>query len=211
MRRLPGLMIGLLMFGVAVAIMVRSALGLSPWEVFHQGVSVRTGVPIGTVSILVGVPVLLLWLPLREPPGIGTVLNILTIGATTNLVLSVLPPTSWLPLQLGYMGVGIALFAVGSGLYLSADLGPGPRDGLMTGIHRRFGWRISLVRGALELSVLAVGWAFGGTVGLGTILFALLIGPLVELSLRVFDRHGRVIRRTGAAGTEAVPVPAASV
>jgi uncharacterized membrane protein YczE len=174
--------------------------------VFHQGISVRTGIPIGTVSILVGVPILLAWLPLRATPGIGTVLNILTIGLTTNAVLPLIPEPTDLAVRLAFMLVGIGLFGLGSGLYLSADLGPGPRDGLMTGLHRRFGWRIAYVRTGIELAVLAVGFVLGGTIGLGTLLFAFGIGPMVELSLRIFDREGRVMRRRATA--EPVGIPA---
>ena len=210
LRRLPGLMLGLVCVGIGVAVMVRSNLGLSPWEVFHQGISVRTGIQIGTVSILVGVPILLAWLPLRERPGIGTVMNIATIGLTTNVALGVLPERVDTPVQVAFMLTGLALYGVGSGLYLGADLGPGPRDGLMTGLHHRYGWRIAPVRTALEVSVLVAGFLLGGTVGLGTLLFALTIGPMVALSLRVFDRDGRVMRRRTARDVEPIPLEGAA-
>ncbi|HSR14943.1 MAG TPA: hypothetical protein VLL51_04285 [Gemmatimonadales bacterium] len=202
--RLPGLLLGLVLFGAGVAFMVASGLGLSPWEVLHQGLSIRTGIQIGTVSILLGIVVLLLWVPIGERPGIGTVTNILVIGTTTNIVLDWLPdlppfaPQATDALDLAarslLLGGGILAIALGSGLYLGADLGPGPRDGLMTGLHRRYGWSIRRVRTALEVGVLVVGFLLGGTVGIGTILFAVTIGPLVQAILGLTDREGRLDR-----------------
>jgi uncharacterized membrane protein YczE len=195
LRRLPGLLLGLVLFGVGIALMAASGLGLGPWEVLHQGIANRTGLALGTVSILVGIPVLALWWPLGERPGIGTVLNIALIGVATNLTLPLLPrPTDALP-QLAMSVGGVVVIGLGSGLYLAADLGPGPRDGLMTGLHHRFGWSIRRARTGVELIVLVVGFLLGGTVGLGTILFAFGIGPVVQAFLRVFDREGRVTRR----------------
>jgi uncharacterized membrane protein YczE len=193
--RLPKLVLGLLLFGLGIAVMVQANMGLSPWEVFHQGISRLTGMPLGTVSILVGIPILAAWWPLGERPGVGTVLNILLIGTATNVGIAVIPAPDALAVRVVMMLAGVATIAVGSGLYLASDLGPGPRDGLMTGLHLRFGWSIRRARTAIELSVLLVGWIMGGTVGLGTIVFALGIGPLVQLALRVFDREGRVSRR----------------
>ncbi len=175
--------------------MVQADMGLSPWEVFHQGISRLTGIPLGTVSILVGIPILAAWWPLGERPGVGTVLNILLIGTATNVGIAVIPAPDALALRVAMMLGGVLTIAVGSGLYLASDLGPGPRDGLMTGLHLRFGWSIRRARTAIELSVLLLGWLMGGTVGLGTVVFALGIGPLVQLALRVFDREGRVSRR----------------
>lgn len=194
-RRLPGLLVGLVLFGVGIAVMAASGLGLGPWEAFHQGISTRTGIPLGTVSILVGIPVLALWWPLGERPGIGTILNIALIGTATNVALPLLPePTDPLP-QLAMSVAGVLTIGLGSGLYLAADLGPGPRDGLMTGLHHRFGWSIRRSRTAIEVLVLVAGFLLGGTIGLGTILFAFGIGPVVQVFLRVFDREGRVARR----------------
>jgi uncharacterized membrane protein YczE len=194
-RRLPGLLVGLVLFGVGIALMAASGLGLGPWEVLHQGIANRTGLALGTVSILVGIPVLALWWPLGERPGIGTILNIALIGVATNLTLPLLPrPTDALS-QLAMSVGGVLVIGMGSGLYLAADLGPGPRDGLMTGLHHRFGWSIRRARTGIELIVLVVGFLLGGTVGLGTILFAFGIGPVVQAFLRVFDREGRVTRR----------------
>jgi uncharacterized membrane protein YczE len=200
--RLPGLIVGLIVFGVGVAFMARAGLGLGPWEAFHQGISRLTGLELGTVSILVGIPILAAWWPLGERPGVGTVLNIAFIGTATNVALSVVPPATALPAELAMMLGGVVTIAIGSGLYLASDLGPGPRDGLMTGLHVRFGWPIHRARTLIELTVLLAGFLLGGTIGLGTVVFALAIGPLVQVSLRVFDREGRVSRRRRAA-TEA--------
>ena len=197
--RLPGLLVGLAVFGVGIALMARGGLGLGPWEVFHQGIGRLTGLELGTVSILVGIPVLAAWWPLGERPGVGTVINIMGIGTATNVALGVLPVAAGLPAQLAMMAGGVATIAVGSGLYLASDLGPGPRDGLMTGLHVRFGWSIRRARTSIELLVLLAGFLLGGTIGLGTVGFALGIGPLVQVTLRVFDRQGRVSRRRRAA------------
>jgi uncharacterized membrane protein YczE len=196
---LPGLLIGLALFGVGVALMAQSGLGLGPWEVFHQGISRHTGLPLGTVSMLVGIPVLALWWPIGERPGFGTIANIACIGLATNVTLTALPAAQGLAAQVAMMAGGVVTVAVASGLYLASDLGPGPRDGLMTGLHHRYGWSIRLARTGIELTVLAVGFLLGGTIGLGTVVFALGIGPLVQVALRVFDREGRVSRRRRAA------------
>jgi uncharacterized membrane protein YczE len=157
--------------------------------------------------VALGIPILALWLPLGERPGIGTLLNVLFIGTSTNAGLLVLPAASGLPLQLLELVAGIVVIAIGSGLYLAADLGPGPRDGLMTGLHHRFGWSIRRARTAIELTVLVAGYLLGGTIGLGTVLFALGIGPLVQVSLSVFDRAGRVSRRERVAIGEPGAMP----
>src|SRR5688572_1589209 len=165
--------------------MVQARLGLGPWEVLHQGVAERTGLTIGTVSILVAFVVLLGWIPLRQPLGIGTISNAVLIGLTTNTVLALTEPPEHLALRVVALLGGILLLGFGSGLYIGAGLGPGPRDGLMTGIAARSEGRLSirLVRTAIELGALAVGWVLGGTVGIGTLLFALSIGPLVQFFL----------------------------
>ena len=197
-RRLPRLCFGLVVFGVGIALMAQAGLGLGPWEVFHQGVSRQTGMQLGTVSILVGIPILLLWWPLGERPGIGTVLNIVVIGVATNLTIPLLPVPVDVAPQLAMMAAGVVLIGLASGIYLSADLGAGPRDGLMTGVHHRFGWSISRARTALELTVLLAGFLMGGAVGLGTIVFALGIGPIVQGALGIFDPSGTVARRRQA-------------
>ena len=183
--RLPRLLAGLLCCGVGLASMVRARLGLGPWEVLHQGISNRTGVPIGTVGIVVGALVLLGWLPLRQRLGVGTISNVVLIGLTIDGVLAVTDDPTDVVARAACLVAGITLFGVGSGLYIGAGLGAGPRDGLMTGIAGRPGTRHSLrtVRTAIELSALAGGWLLGGNVGVGTVLFAFAIGPLVQLSL----------------------------
>jgi uncharacterized membrane protein YczE len=195
--RLPALFIGLIAFGIGIACMVQAGVGLGPWEVLNQGVARQLGIQIGTASILLGIPILALWWPLGERPGIGTLANVVTIGTATNLGIAIIPapPADALAMKVGLMLAGVAIIAVGSGIYLSTDLGPGPRDGLMTGIHHRFGWSIRRARTAIELAALGVGWLLGGTVGIGTIVFALAIGPLVQAAIGVFDRDGRLARR----------------
>jgi uncharacterized membrane protein YczE len=196
--RLPGLIAGLLLFGIGIAFMAEADMGLGPWEVFHQGIARQLGVQLGTVSIVLGIPILLAWYPLGERPGVGTVLNIVLIGTATNVAMGVLPTVVGQPQQLLVMLLGVVTIAAGSGLYLASDLGPGPRDGLMTGLHFRFGWSIRRARTAVELTVLVLGFLAGGTIGLGTVVFALGIGPLVQVMLRVFDRDGRVSKRRRA-------------
>lgn len=183
--RVPRLLLGLVCCGSGVASMVLARLGLGPWEVLHQGISGRSGLPIGTISILVSFVVLLGWIPLRQALGVGTISNAILIGLTTNTVLGLFDPPSGIAARGLLLVTGVLLLAFGSGLYIGAGLGPGPRDGLMTGIAARTEGRrsIRLVRTVLELTVLAVGWALGGTVGVGTILFALSIGPLVQYFL----------------------------
>ncbi len=193
--RLPALIVGLVLFGVGIGLMVQSGLGLGPWEALHQGIAGRTGIPIGTVSVLLGIPILALWWPLGERPGLGTILNVMIIGTSTNLAIALLPAAQVVTGQAAMMVGGVGVIGFGSGLYLSADLGPGPRDGLMTGVHHRFGWSIRRARTAIELTVLAIGWVLGGTIGLGTIVFALGIGPTVQFWLRIVDREGRAGRR----------------
>lgn len=198
LARLPGLLAGLALFGLGVAVMAQAGLGLGPWEAFHQGLSRQTGVALGTVSILVGLPVLALWWPIGVRPGLGTLLNVVVIGTVTNLALPLLPAPTALPERLAMMLAGVVGIGVASGIYLAADLGPGPRDGLMTGLHHRFGWPLFAVRTSIELVVLAVGWLLGGTVGLGTVVFAVGIGPIVQWALGIFDRDGAVLRRRAA-------------
>ncbi len=198
LHRLPGLVAGVIVFGVGIALMAQAGLGLGPWEAFHQGLGRLTGQQIGTVSVVLGVPILLLWWPLGERPGIGTVLNVVCIGTATNIGIGLLPVAVGLPAQLAMMLAGVVVIGLGSGMYLAADFGAGPRDGLMTGIHHRFGWSIRRARTLVEVTVLVLGWLFGGTIGLGTVVFAVGIGPLVQLFLGVFDRTGRVERRRAA-------------
>lgn len=177
--RLIRLLAGLALFGASVALMVRADLGLSSWDVLHQGLAARSGLPLGWVVNGVALLVLLLWFPLRQRPGVGTVANVALVGLALDAVLAVLPPLSALPARIGLLLAGILLNGVATALYLGARLGPGPRDGLMTGLAAR-GLPIGRVRTLIELVVLALGWLLGGTVGPGTLLFALAIGPLVQ-------------------------------
>lgn len=187
--RLPRLVAGLLACGVGLALMVLARFGLGPWEVLHQGLSRRTGIPIGAVGIAVGFLVLLAWVPLRQRPGVGTLTNVVLIGLTIDAVLAVTPAPESVPVRAGCLAAGITLMGIGSGLYIGAGLGAGPRDGLMTGLAAR-GHSLRLVRTVLELSALVGGWALGGTVGIGTVVFACSIGPLVQLCLgRLSLRH----------------------
>lgn len=192
--RLPGLILGLVLFGVGIAMMVEAGLGLGPWEALHQGIADQLGLQIGTVSILLGIPILALWWPLGERPGLGTLLNVVLIGTATDVAISLIPTADAVPTQLVLMFGGVVIIGLGSAIYLSADLGPGPRDGLMTGLHHRFGWSIRRARTAVELSVLILGWALGGTIGLGTVVFAFGIGPVIQTFLGIVDRDDRVGR-----------------
>jgi uncharacterized membrane protein YczE len=182
-RRIAQLLIGLFLYGIAIALMVRAGIGVSPWDVLTQGVSKQSGLSFGLVTNLIGAAVLLLWIPIRQRPGVGTVLNVLLIGPSAQLGLWIIPQQTAPVIQgLVYAG-GLLLLAVATGLYIGARLGPGPRDGLMTGLVKRTGWRIWIVRTAIEVTVLTIGWVLGGQVGIGTVAFALLIGPLVNLTL----------------------------
>lgn len=185
--RLSRLLVGLVLYGVGCGIMVQAHIGVDPWTVFAQGLSVQTGVGIGWITNLVGLLVLLLWIPLRQRPGIGTVANILLVGTSMQLTISVLPEVGGLGAQVAVFLGGMALVALASGVYIGARLGPGPRDGLMTGMNSRLGWPLWVCRLTIEATVLLVGWLLGGTVGLGTVLFAAGIGPLVHIALRLLD------------------------
>jgi uncharacterized membrane protein YczE len=181
-QRLARCVGGLALFGLGISLIIRGDLGLAPWDVFHQGVSDLLDVPIGTVIIATGVLLLLLWIPLHERPGLGTVLNALEIGIVVDLVLPRLPEVDHLAVRFASMAGGIAIIAIGSGLYIGSGLGPGPRDGLMTGLARR-GLTIRRARTLVEVIVVAAGLALGGSAGIGTVAFALGIGPLVQLVL----------------------------
>lgn len=185
-RRLSLLMGGLLLYGIGVGLMARSGLGLGPWEAFHQGIARYVPLEMGTVSIVVGMVVLLAWIPLRQRPGIGTVLNIIFIGLATDATLFLLGPASTFPAQLLLLVVGLLITGLGAGLYLCAELGAGPRDGVMMGLHRRTGLSVRLVRTLIEVSVLLAGWLLGGQIGLGTILFAIGIGPIIQAVMHWF-------------------------
>jgi uncharacterized membrane protein YczE len=182
-RRLTQLYAGLVLYGASLALQIRAGLGLDPWDVFHQGVSERTGLSFGTIVIVVGALVLLAWIPLRQRPGIGTVSNVVVVGLAVDAALAVVPEAGSFAVGLTMLLFGIGLNALAGAAYIGAGLGPGPRDGLMTGLMRITGRSVGLVRTTLEVSVLVVGFALGGTVGLGTVLYALSIGPLLHVLL----------------------------
>ncbi|MET9682753.1 YczE/YyaS/YitT family protein [Streptomyces coeruleorubidus] len=185
-RRLTQLYAGLALYGASSALLVRSGLGLEPWNVLHQGLAERTGLSIGVVLTIVGAAVLLAWIPLRQRPGLGTISNVLVIGMAMDATLALVPDAHGWALRVGLMVAGIVLNGAATGLYIAARFGPGPRDGLMTGLHQRTGVSIRLVRTVIEFTVVATGFALGGTVGIGTLLYAVAIGPLAQLFLRVF-------------------------
>jgi len=188
-RRLIQLYAGLVLYGFSMALMLRSNLGLDPWDVFHEGVALHVGWRFGTVVNVVGVFVLLLWLPLRQRPGLGTISNIIVIGFAADASLWLIATPDALPARFAMLIAGIVLNGLAGGAYIGAGFGPGPRDGLMTGIVRRTGLSVRLVRTTIELIVLAIGWLLGGTVGLGTVIYALSIGWLVQIFLSMLDRQ----------------------
>jgi uncharacterized membrane protein YczE len=182
-RRLVQLYAGLALYGISMALLIRSTLGNMPWDVLHQGLATRLDWSIGTVSVVVGALVLLAWVPLRQRPGVGTVSNVVVIGVAVDAALAAVPPPSALPLRVGLLVAGVLLNSVATAAYIGVHLGPGPRDGLMTGLVRRTGWSVRLVRTSIEVAVVATGWLLGGTLGLGTVLYAVAIGPLVQVLL----------------------------
>ncbi|MFJ2815606.1 YitT family protein [Streptomyces sp. NPDC091279] len=186
-RRSIQLYTGLALYGASSGLLVEAGLGLEPWNVLHQGLAARTGLTIGVVSIVVGAAVLLLWIPLRQRPGLGTVSNVFVVGLAMDGTLALVPDTRALAVRIPLMLAGVVLNGLATGLYISARFGAGPRDGLMTGLHRATGRSLRLLRTAIELTVVAGGFALGGTVGIGTVLYALAIGPLAQFFLRMFD------------------------
>jgi uncharacterized membrane protein YczE len=182
-RRLVQLYAGLALYGFSMALLVRSDLGVMPWDVLHQGIAGQVGLSIGVVSMIVGALVLLAWIPLRERPGLGTVSNVVVIGLAIDATLALLDPPSSLAVRIVFVVAGIGLNAVATAAYVGVRFGPGPRDGLMTGLVRRTGGSVRLVRTAIEVVVVLSGWLLGGTFGLATVLYALAIGPLVQVLL----------------------------
>ena len=183
-ERLLRLLLGLWLYGLAIALMIRGAVGASPWDVFHLGLARHLPLSLGTVMVLVALGVLLAWIPLRQMPGLGTLANTLLLGPFADLNLAWLESPQGLPLRLAFMLAGVLACAFATALYVGAQLGPGPRDGLMTGLARRNGWSIRAVRTAIEVTVLAVGVLLGGLPGVGTVVFALGVGPLTQFFLR---------------------------
>ena len=190
-RRFPQLLLGLALYGTSMAMMTRAGLGLNPWDVLHEGLTERTGLTFGTIVAIASVGVLLFWIPLRQRPGIGTVANIVVISFTVDLVRAFLPEQHTLGWQITLMLGGIVLNALATAAYVGARLGPGARDGLMTGLAARTGRSVRLVRTGIEVVVLATGWLLGGTAGVGTVLYAVAIGPLTQAFLPLVTWRGK--------------------
>ncbi|HKM95179.1 MAG TPA: hypothetical protein VJY99_00480 [Buttiauxella sp.] len=186
-RRLLQLYTGLVLYGVSTAMFVRANLGADPWNVFHLGVARIFSLNIGMVMIVVGALVLLLWIPLRQKPGLGTISNVIVLGLAADAALALMPPIESMVMRSILLLAAIFVNAIATGMYIGAGFGSGPRDGLMTGINARTGWSVRSVRTAIELTVLLVGWLMGGTFGVGTVLYALAIGPLIQLCLPWFS------------------------
>lgn len=186
LRRLLQLYVGLCLYGISTGMFVQANLGADPWNVFHLGVGKVFSLDIGTVMILTGALVLLLWIPIRQRPGLGTISNVIVLGLAANATIAVIPAPDALWLRSGMMVIAVILNALATGMYIGAGFGPGPRDGLMTGIHARTGWSIRGIRTTIEVTVLVIGYFLGGSVGIGTLVYALAIGPLIQLCLPWF-------------------------
>ncbi|WP_403022446.1 YitT family protein [Salinibacterium sp. GXW1014] len=210
-RRIVQLLLGLFFYGIAIAMMLRAGLGATPWDVLSQGTSGQTGIQFGLVTVLISGVVLLLWIPIRQKPGIGTVLNALLVGPSADVGLLVIATPEQLWAQVLLFAGGLCLLALATGLYIGACFGPGPRDGLMTGIHARTGWPIWAVRTGLEGSVLLIGWLLGGVVGFGTLAFALLIGPMVGVTIPLLTVPERRADATASAAAPEAPVDTAGI
>jgi uncharacterized membrane protein YczE len=204
-RRFVQLFLGLFLYGIAIALIVRGELGVAPWDVLTQGIAKQTGLNFGLITVITSGIVLLLWIPIRQKPGFGTIMNALLVGPFADLGLWLIPSGLDLWARILLLGAGIVVLAIATGLYIGAHFGPGPRDGLMTGLHRVTGWRIWIVRTGIEVIVLAIGWALGGNVGIGTVAFAVLIGPLCGYTIPLF-----AIRRSGTMPVGAGPARAST-
>lgn len=204
-RRFTQLIGGLFLYGFGIALIVRGELGVGPWDVLTQGIMKQTGLSFGLITVIMSGIVLLLWIPIRQRPGFGTIANALLVGPAADVGLWLIPPGLDLWVRVLLLATGILVLAAATGLYIGAHFGPGPRDGLMTGLHRVTGWRIWIVRTGIELTVLAAGWLLGGNVGVGTLAFALLIGPLCGYTIPLFavKRSGRM--PADRVGTRAKP------
>jgi uncharacterized membrane protein YczE len=191
--RLAQLFVGLALYGISSSLLVIGGQGLVPWDVLHQGLQRQSGIAIGTWSIIIGLIVLLFWIPLREKPGLGTLSNAIVIGGTIDVTLWLVPTAHGTVLRWGCCLLGVLLVGIATGMYIGAGLGPGPRDGLMTGLALRSGRSLRLVRTALEATALGLGWTLGGTVGIGTVIYLLAIGPLAHVFVPFFSRYPTVI------------------
>ena len=205
-RRFAQLLVGLFLYGIGIALIVRGELGVAPWDVLTQGIAKQTGLNFGLITVITSGIVLLLWIPIRQKPGLGTILNALLVGPFADLGLWLIPSGLDLWARALLLPAGIVVLAIATGLYIGAHFGPGPRDGLMTGLHRVTGWKIWIVRTGLEVIVLAAGWLLGGNVGIGTLAFALLIGPLCGYTIPLF-----AIRRSERMPADRVPARRARV
>ena len=199
-RRFAQLLVGLFLYGIGIALIVRGELGVAPWDVLTQGIAKQTGLGFGLITVVLSGVVLLLWSPIRQRLGFGTVMNALLVGPFADLGLWLIPPGLDLWVRALLLPAGIVVLAIATGLYIGAHFGPGPRDGLMTGLHRVTGWKIWIVRTGIEVVVLAAGWLLGGNVGIGTLAFALLIGPLCGYTIPLF-----AIRRSERMPADRVP------
>lgn len=185
-RRIAQLCVGVFLYGIGIAFIIRGAIGAAPWDVLTQGISFHVPLSFGVVTVLVSILVLLLWIPIRQRPGVGTIVNALFVGPSADVGFLVIPQSDLLWLRVLFFVLGLTVLAAATGMYIGAHFGPGPRDGLMTGLHERLGWPIWVVRTALEVTVVLIGWILGGNVGVGTVAFALFIGPLCQFFMRIF-------------------------
>ncbi|MDJ0350357.1 hypothetical protein [Cryobacterium sp. PH29-G1] len=196
-RRLIQLFIGLFLYGLGIALIVRGGIGVAPWDVLTQGIDKHTGLGFGLITVLTSAVVLVFWIPIRQRLGVGTIFNALLVGPAADVGLHLIPADLDLWLRIVLFALGLMTLAIATGLYIGAHFGPGPRDGLMTGLHRRTGWKIWVVRTLIEAIVLGIGWALGGNVGIGTVLFAVLVGPLCNWTLPLFAiKRPELIART---------------
>ncbi|MFD5734115.1 YitT family protein [Streptomyces sioyaensis] len=201
-RRLPQLFIGLALYGFSLSLMVRASLGVNPWSVLYEGLEHRTSLSFGTISAALGVLVLLLWIPLKQRPTLGTVANIVVLAYSSDLGLALLPQHLGLPARAGLLVGGVLLNGLSVAVYVGARFGPGPRDGLMTGASTATGRSLRLIRTLVELTVLALGWLLGGTVGVGTVLYALAVGPLTQFFVPWFAYRSSAGQAAGGTASE---------
>jgi uncharacterized membrane protein YczE len=206
LRRLTQLYAGLVLYGVSASMLLLAGLGVDPWDVLHQGLSRRLGLGVGTWAIIVSVFVMLFWIPLRQRPGFGTLNNLILVGVTIDVILATVPPVHGLLARVVVMCAGVLLNGIATGAYIGAGLGPGPRDGLMIGLASR-GYSIRVVRTCIELTVLLTGWLLGGTVGIGTVVYALGIGPIAHISIPLLAIRVSAIEPPVPAQSQLSPVP----
>ena len=205
-RRLTQLYAGLVLYGISDSMLLLAGLGVDPWDVLHQGLSRRFGLAVGTWAVIVGVLVLLLWIPLRQRPGFGTLNNVIVVGLVIDVILATVPPVHGYAARVVVMVAGVLLNGIATGAYIGAGLGPGPRDGLMTGLAAR-GHSIRVVRTSIEVTVLVSGWLLGGTVGLGTVVYALGIGPIAHMSIPRLAIRVSAIEPSTHAESQLSPAP----